>query len=255
MPIALMNSIPLVLLFFGTLLFVLAATEVGHRFGRRRRKRSDDEKTEPVGAMGGTLLGLLAFMLAFTFGVSADRFDNRRDLVLEEANAIGTAHLRAEFLPESNRVQSRSLMREYVQVRLDWAAREEKGDVIHSEKLQQQLWATALEGAKTAEPEYSALYIESLNEVFDQHEKRVLARSHIPGTIWVALYLLTLLAFAASGYHAGLHASSRSPVSFAVALGFSIVIILVADLDRPMDGLISVNQRAMQDLQQAIGKP
>lgn len=256
MDLALISDTPLVVLFLGTVLLAVGCTEAGHKLGAKKRKRTDQEKTEPVSAMGGTLLGLLAFLLAFTFGLAADRFDTRRSLVLKEANAIGTCHLRAGLLPPTQKEHSRRLLREYVQVRLAWAAKESSGDAKHSTELHEQLWATAEDAAAMApEPEYGALFVESVNEVIDLHEERVMARAHINGTIWAALYLVTVLAFAASGYHAGLHASSRSPVMIGVAIAFAVVICLVADLDRPMDGMISIDQRAMVDLQEAIGKP
>ena len=94
------------------------ALEGGYRLGRWRHDRPAEEKETPVGAMVGSILGLLAFLLAFTFGMAATRFEARRQAVLDEANAIGTTYLRARLLPEPQRTESAKLLREYVDVRI-----------------------------------------------------------------------------------------------------------------------------------------
>ena len=87
-------------LFIAILLVVLLSVECGYRLGKFRRSRTELEKDAPVGTIVGATLGLLAFILAFTFGLAAARFDTRRQVLLDEANAIGTTYLRAGMLPE-----------------------------------------------------------------------------------------------------------------------------------------------------------
>ena len=108
-----LDALPLWALFMAILLLVLLAIEGGYRLGQYRRSRSEQEKEAPVGAMVGATLGLLAFMLAFTFGLAAARFDTRRQLLLDEANAIGTTYLRAGMLP-NQREDILALLRDYV---------------------------------------------------------------------------------------------------------------------------------------------
>lgn len=251
--VAIIELVPLWLLLFLTLAFVIGFAELGHRLGARRRKLNECEKTEPVNAMAGTLLGLLAFLLAFVFGVSATRYSARQDLVLREANAIGTCYMRADLLPEPRREPARELLREYVDVRLAWAASESAGEARHSQQIHAKLWKFAVEyGRVNSGSDSAALFIDSLNEVIEVHEERVLARSHINAVIWISLYVLTALAFATMGYYTGLHASVRSPVLVVTALAFAIVIVLIADLDRPMDGLVTTSQHAMLDLKESM---
>ena len=95
-----LDALPLFGLFIFILLVVLLSVECGYRLGKYRRSRSEQEKEAPVGTMVGATLGLLAFILAFTFGLAAARFDARRQVLLDEANAIGTTYLRAGILPE-----------------------------------------------------------------------------------------------------------------------------------------------------------
>ena len=111
--ISALDAIPLWALFILTLFLVLLSIEGGYRLGRYRLTRSEHEKEAPVGAMVAAMLGLLAFMLAFTFGLAAQRFDTRRQVLLDEANAIGTTYLRAAMLPERGE-ELRSLLRKYV---------------------------------------------------------------------------------------------------------------------------------------------
>src|SRR6187549_1664121 len=117
MQVGLLDALPLWGLFLAIVALVLISIEGGYRLGNYRRSRSNTEKEAPVGAMVGATLGLLAFMLAFTFGMAASRFDTRKQLVLEEANAIGTTYLRAAMLPEK-RDEIRDLLRSYVDTRL-----------------------------------------------------------------------------------------------------------------------------------------
>jgi hypothetical protein len=208
-----------------------------------------------VGAIIAAILGLLAFLLAFTFGMAASRFDTRRELVLDEANAIGTTYLRAALLPEPHRTEIRSLLRDYVDLRVQAA---QPGitvpDLARSEELQCRLWAQAvIVGEKNPTP-ITGLFIQSMNDVIDMHAKRVTMgmRNRIPITIWGALYFTTILAMAGVGYHAGLTSMTRTLVTVALAVTFSGILWLIADLDRPQEGLLKVSQQAMIDLQKSL---
>ena len=253
-----LDALPLWGVFGATLLMVLVSVEAGFRLGRYRHESSSRETPEPVGAMVGATLGLLAFLLAFTFGLAASRFDARREAVLAEANAIGTTYLRAAMLPE-HRSELRSLLRDYVDVRLEIA---NKGHVMagvqRSEELQGQLWSRAAAlGEKHPSSIVVGLFIQSLNDVIDLHAKRLAVgiRIRIPGVIWSGLYGLAALAFGGIGYQSGLAGASRSPEILAVAVAFSLVMCLIADLDRPGEGFLTVNQQAMIDLKNSMREP
>src|ERR1041385_3638084 len=105
------DVLPLWALFVVILLVVLLSVEFGYRLGKYRRSRREEEKEAPLGTMVGATLGLLAFILAFTFGLAAARFDSRRQVLLDEANAIGTTYLRAGIIPERGE-QIRGLLQE-----------------------------------------------------------------------------------------------------------------------------------------------
>jgi hypothetical protein len=138
-----LDVLPLWALFVSILIVVLLSVEFGYRLGKYRRSRHEEEKEAPLGTMVGATLGLLAFILAFTFGLAAARFDTRRQRLLDEANAIGTTYLRAGILPEQGE-KIRALLRDYVGVRLDAIRPGSAAEGIRrSENIQQQLWAEA----------------------------------------------------------------------------------------------------------------
>lgn len=159
------------------------------------------------------------------------------------------------MLPE-RREEIRKLLRDYVDTRLDAVKSNKIGEGIRrSEQLQDQLWAQAVAiGEHNPTSIVVGLFVTSLNEVIDLHAKRVTAgvRNRIPGAIWLALLAVAVLALAAVGYHAGLAGTNRSLAQVAVALTFSVVIGLIADLDRPREGTLTVSQKALVDLRQSM---
>ena len=252
------DALPLWALFIVILLVVLLSVECGYRLGRYRRGRQEQEKEAPVGTMVGATLGLLAFILAFTFGLAAARFDTRRQVLLDEANAIGTTYLRAGMLPERGE-QMRALLRDYVGVRLDAVRSGNVAEGIRrSENIQQQIWAEADAVAeKNPNSIVVGIFVQSLNEMIDLHAKRVQAgvRSRIPSPIWLGLFAVAVLSLAGMGYFEGLAGTRRSLAVIAVAIAFSVVIELSADLDRPQEGALRVTQHAIIDLQRSMNVP
>ena len=117
MPEAFLDRTPVWLIYAGTVLLLFAGNELGFRLGRWRRATMPEAEKAPATAIMGSTLGLLAFMLAFTFGMSGSRFDARKQLVLDEASAVLRAFQRAQFLPEPQRSECSRLLRDYVEVR------------------------------------------------------------------------------------------------------------------------------------------
>jgi hypothetical protein len=239
----------------------LLTYEVGFRLGRWWQERTPEQTEEgPTGVIVGSLLALMAFLLAVTMGMASDRFDTRRGLVLAEANSIGTTYLRAGFLPEPAAEATRELLREYVPLRsinsndrATLAPRLERTSEIHDE-----LWTILEEVARTAgSSDLLALYGETLNETIDLNESRITAGlyARVPETVVLLLLGGTLLALGMVGYSAGL-AGKRSilgAIVLVVALG--AVLMLVIDMDRGQDGLLQVGQQPLIDLQLDLGPP
>lgn len=106
------------MLFLLSLLLFLAITEVGFRIGRWGNKRKDTLESGSTGVVTGSILGLVSFLLAFSFGIAASNYSERRGVVLDEANAIGTAYLRADLLPQAPAEVVRALLQEYTAIRV-----------------------------------------------------------------------------------------------------------------------------------------
>jgi hypothetical protein len=242
------------LLATGCLLWL--AMEGGYRAGLWRRAHVPDEREQPVGAIVGAILGLLALVLGFTFNMAATRFEARRQVLLEDANAIGTTYLRASLLPDPHRTEVERLLREYVDVRIQAVEKERLAEALaHSEALHKRLWEQARAAAEiNQESILTGVFIQSLNEMIDLHAKRVLIalRSRVPLVIWLSLLFLSVLGMTAVGYQVALTRSHRSPAMMVLILAFTFVLFLIADLDRSQDGLLRVSQQAMFDLQRSI---
>jgi hypothetical protein len=252
------DALPLWALFIVILLVVLLSVEFGYRLGKYRRSRHEQEKEAPLGTMVGATLGLLAFILAFTFGLAAARFDARRQALLDEANAIGTTYLRAGMLPERGE-QIRGLLRDYVGIRLEAMQSDNIAEAIRrSEDIQQKVWTEAeTVGQKNPNSIVVGLFVQSLNQMIDLHAVRMQAglRSRIPGAIWLGLFAVAASSLATMGYHAGLSGTRTSLATLAVAITFSVVIELIADLDRPQEGVLRVSQQALLDVQRSTSPP
>lgn len=256
MSIAPLDVIPLWAMFLASGTLLWSAMEGGYRLGLWRRSRITDEKEQPVGAMVASILGLVALVLGFTFSLAASRFDDRRMAVLEEANAIGTAYLRARLLPEPQRIEIARLLREYVDVRVHATeAGKTEEAIARSEALHELLWAQATAAAEQDTGSImTGVFIQSLNDVIDLHAKRVLVgmRSRIPIVIWIGVFGLASLGMAAVGYQSGLAATKRSPVMLGLVMAFAAVLLLIADLDRGQEGLLRISQQSMLDLQKTM---
>jgi len=252
MNVSQLDQVPL----WGVLTLVMAccllAVEVGYRLGTWRFHQAVGEKVEPVAAMVASILGLLAFMLAFTFGLAASRFDERRRVVLEEANAIGTTYLRSSLLPEPQRTRSGELLRAYTTRRARYIEEYKFDKALEaSAELHPQLWSQATAAAQQDPSSImTGLFVQSLNETIDLHARRVFVglRSRVPFILWLTLGCLTLLGMGSIGYQAGLSGTHRSPEMLALAVAFTSVLFLIVDLDRGYEGLLTVNQQAMTDL-------
>ncbi len=244
------NGLPLWALFIITAAIVLLSIELGWRLGNYRRQRSEEENKAPVNAAVGAILGLLAFLLAFTFSMAASRFDTRKQNVLLEANAIGTTYLRTDLLAEGPRSQARSLLREYTALRAGGAASiMAPQGLAKTAGLQDQLWAIAASAGTQANSVSTGLFIQSLNEMIDQDTVRLTGlRNQIPDTIWLMLFVVTIFAMAAIGFEFGLTGARSWAVTIILVIVFSTVITLIADLDRPQEGLIQVSQLPLIDL-------
>jgi hypothetical protein len=253
----LLDRSPVWLIYAGTVLLLLAGNEIGYRIGVWRRARMPEGEKAPATAIVGSTLGLLAFMLAFTFGMAGSRFDARKQLVLDEASAVLRAHQRAQFLPEPQRSECSRLLRAYAELRADVPKvpniSELQALVTRSEGIQDALWKAAAALADRPSPSLS-IFIQSLSELTDLQMRRVRAAvwNRIPPTIVLTLYGIAFLALTATGYGAGLAESRTTVPSVMLILTFAAIIVLIVDLERPRQSLFEVSQQPMADVVRRI---
>jgi len=240
---------------------LVAALAIGYRLGHRARAKIDDTAKSQSGTIQGAVIGVLALLLAFTLSMAIARYETRRQLVLEEANAIGTTYLRSKLLPESYAMQAADLLRQYVANRLEFynagidetrfqAANDQAG------QLQDQLWsiATAV-SAQDNRAIPTGLFVQTLNDTIDLQAKRLAAtRNTVPETVILLLFAVAVATAAIVGYNSGLGNQRHLFAALTLLVLITMIIWVLIDLDRPRRGLILVSQQSMIDLQESLNR-
>ena len=255
-----MNILLSVLVFAGGVFAgMLVLQEAGRRLGARRLARDPEGARAGLGAVEGAIFGLMGLVVAFTFSGAAARFDTRRQLIVEEANAIGTAYLRLDLLPAEAQPRIRELFRRYVDTRLEVYDRmpdilAAKEALARSIALQDEIWNGSVEAGRGA-PQATMLLLPALNAMIDITTTRTVAiQMHPPLVIFAMLGVLALVCSLLAGY-AMAGSKSRSivhSVGFAVVLTLTVYVIL--DLEFPRIGLIRVDatDKVLRDVRQSM---
>jgi len=254
-----MKSIPLIVQFISTMAIVIISIGFGFYMGRILQLRKKNEKEGTISVISGSILGLLAFILAFTFGIVSDRYDARKGLIREEANQIGAVWLRSEFMPEPDRSTTRRLLKQYLGLRIQLLesidnARVEKS-LAEATKIQDQLWSLAARHSTTdMQTDVAALYFEALNNLIDTQALRVAVayQGHIPPGLWMSLYALLVLGMITVGYHARIIESNMNFGVLILAFSFSLVIWIISNFDELQSKYFQISQQPFTDLQAKI---
>ncbi|MEX0730065.1 MAG: hypothetical protein WED00_15455 [Aquisalimonadaceae bacterium] len=260
LPVHYLDYLPIWAVFLLSIIFLFGFSEIGSRIGRRRQSTDMGESSQSEVIMGA-LLGLLAFMLAFSFGIAEARYEARKQAVLDEANAIGTTWLRSRMLPAPHSSQILPLLKRYVDMRIAGAGSESVEELRealdHSTELHEKLWRHVVTlGRDHSRSITLGLFIDSLNDVIDLHETRVtIAHYRMPTSIWVALYLIAFAAMTMVGLHAGLSGGRSLLVTVLLTATLAMAISFVIDLDRPSQTLFSVSQQSLMDLRETMDHP
>ena len=249
-----MDLLPVWFIFLLTILLLYLAFGVGLRLGKYAQLRWADQSADP-NLIAGASLSFLALLLAFVINYTIGSFTERRQLVVSEANAIGTAYLRAGTLPDTARTGSRQLLREYVDMRLD-AIRigKMRAAVVRSEQLQDRLWGLAEVSARENPSPTVSLYLSSLNEVIDLHTARLSAEMdyRVPLPILLGLLGVSSLTMVLLGITDSYDERQNRIALIVLVLILSLAFLLIIGMDRSNSGLIQVSQRPLIDLQQKL---
>jgi hypothetical protein len=244
----------------GLFIGLLVCLELWFYLGNRARERKADHPDQ-LATIQGAMLGLLALLLGFSFALAAGRFSDRVELIVKEANAIGTASLRCDLMSDAQGKEMRDLLRAYTTQRIafyDAASPAARATAIaESEMLQERFWKVAVTEVKNS-PELAKLLLPPLNDLIDLHGARVAAtQRHMPGMLLLLLVVCSLVSVASVGYGCGV--AGKRNVVLTTALTFLIAGTLwaIIDMDHPRKGLIRVGQQPMLDLQQSLerGQP
>lgn len=232
-------------LFFGMLLLF----EVGRQFGiaRRRRDPDGDKGSGPVEA---AVFGLLGLLITFTFSGAASRFEDRRHLITEEANAIGTAYLRLDLLPPEPQPALRQLFTRYLKIRTDVYRNAEdatatKARLAEAAEIQRQIWSMAVSASQRpdANAQATILVLPALNAMIDITTTRAVAmQNHPPRAILTLLATLSLLSALLAGYVMCGAAVRSWFYMFLFAAPISATFYVILELEYPRFGLIRVDQ-------------
>lgn len=244
-------------LFFGMLLLL----EAGRRIGIRRSAQDPEGVRQGVGVVEGAVFGLLGLLIAFTFSGAATRVDARRQLVVEEANNIGTAWLRLDLLSPSAASSLRALFRQYLDSRIETYRKlpdiqAAKVELARSIKLQGEIWTSAVAACRESGSQPShMLLLPALNQMIDITTTRAEAtKMHPPFIIFAMLGLLSLAASLLAGYGmaGGKSRSWIHIIGFAAVMAITVYVIL--DIEYPRLGLIRVDSadRVLIELRESM---
>ena len=249
------------LLAFGLFLCMLFLLECGRRIGRRRLKREEKKGKPGFRAVDGTVFGLLGLLIAFTFSNALSKFDQRRQLIVEETNAVGTAYLRLDLLPADERTTLREMFKKYVDLRIkayhllpDVEAA--VAELKRAHAVQQRIWKCAEAACRKSDRTTAAmLLLPALNQMIDVASTRTLAtRIHPPQIIFILLVTVTLAASLLVGF-ATAGDNRRSWIHMIVfAFVLSLTVFVIMDIEYPRLGIIRVStfDQAMVELRQSM---
>ena len=247
--IALMFLIPFV--------SVLIPILLGQRYGQHRKKKIEEVQNAPVGSVVGAAFGLLAFMLAITFQIAANRYDARKELLLKEVTDIRTTWLRAGLIPEPYRSNTKKIIVEYVDLRVDLVNDLSKleVDISRSQQILDSLWKYAeVLAEQDRGSEVYALYTTSVNDMVDAFNQRIAVglQYRIPSAVLFVLFIISFISMFVLGYQFGISGRGSLRLIILLSLIFAIVMFLILALDQPDKGLATINQKPMFTLQQQL---
>lgn len=241
---------------------IIIVNEMGFRVGRFHQDYDDAEVKALTGSVQASVLGLLALLLGFTFSMSMQRFDNRSMALIDEANAIGTAMLRVELLPDTYKAEAAEQLKSYVDLRIaigqldltKQTQRQRYNDEIT--EVQKKLWSLAILATnEDPRPVTTGAFVKSLNDVIDSQGKRnALLQMHVPEVVLFLLFLVFISSGGILGYSAGLSGKRVFVPIVMISFLITLIVFIIIDLDRPKRGLIQVNQSVMNTLQQSTNR-
>ncbi len=244
---------------FGVLIMVgcALASEFGRFLHRRQGTQERETKTSTEGYIVAAIFSLLAFMISVTFSIAADRFESKRVLVGREASAIMTSYQRASLLDEPGSSRVRAILRDYARSRIaleELSNSAEDEPLARSRMLKRALWVATLDACYSMRTTtLSSNAVQSVNEILNIGSERELARvAFVPSRVVLTSILYLFAASSVLGYRIDANSGHRSPLIYVLFALYVAAIVLIADLDSPLEGTIKVPQTAIEQLVAAL---
>ncbi|MBP8231605.1 hypothetical protein [Rhizorhabdus sp.] len=252
-----MGSLPLAAIGLALLCVLALAMEIGRRWqGLLSRKGNGKRQGSPVpDHLLTAMLGLLALLLGFTFSLALNRYEDRRALVVAEANALGTAYLRSQLLEEPARERLQPLLSAYVDLRAAWSQRSDAGaEDPRQASLQKRIWAEVGRAVRSdPSQQLTRGLMDAVNESFDLAATRTAARgAHIPEAVLEILCLSAVLAALMLGYTIGASGKHHIYAALLLLLLLALALTMIFDLERSVSGTIQVSQEPMKLLRASM---
>ena len=253
-------NLPLAVVFLICAGVLVPLAELGFRVGIRLPQDERALSKSQVGPIQAAVLGLIGLLLGFTYSLAAGRFEERRLLLVHEANAIQTVYLRASLLPDELQRPMKGAVRKYLDVRI--ATRKKADDpvalqagLLESERMQDEIWRLVNVSSRAMPLPVMITVVESINEMFDIGTERVAsARAYVPTPVWLLVIFVSGAGSLATGYRAGLDGFRTKLSTWFLPLIISLVIVVISDFSDPLRGLIGVSQQPMLDVQQWVAQ-
>jgi len=241
----------------GVLLALPGACQLGYWLGRRAR--DDELERSRATTWQNALLALSGLLIGFTFSMAESRFVARKQVLLAEANAIGTAYLRTRLLDDARAEELRGLLRQYVDARLAFvdsgADRPRVEETLRrSSALENQIWSRAAAAGRAEERSVAVgLLVQAINEMFDDAAAHVTSvESPLPPTVFLVLFLATAAAMAVVGFGCGLEKRMSVHGMLVMPLLLAVVILLVFDLAHPRLGMLRTSDPTLIRLKRSL---
>ncbi len=253
-----LDQIPLLAILAMCVVFQALFIEAGYRYGQRQQAAGVKAQLAQVRAIMGASLGLLAFMLAFSFSMAQQHFEERTRAYMMEVSAIDSAYRGADMLQADARSAAQDLLIRFAKLRLRTTEAARKSDIDgviemirESERIHDLLWSVAESSMEGGGGEDTGIFAQSVLSMINAHDAWLQSAlfNRVSPVIWITLAIMALLAMLVMGYQAGLTGTRSSLATLTLAIAFSAVMMLITDLDRPNMTLFRMNQQLMVELE------
>lgn len=244
-----------ILTFVVTIVALWVSSRVGAALRMRRADMVEEERRD-YGVLLAAMLTLLGLIIGFSFSMATSRYDQRKNLEEEEANAIGTEYLRADLLPADSAEKVRSLLRSYLDQRILFYTTQSDDQLRQTSattaKLQAELWDTVKAPARTDRSTVEALTVSGMNDVLNsQGYTQAAWWNRIPIGAWGLMWAIAVCCNAMIGFY--IRPNDRKNIQFVMPIVIAVAFLLLADIDSPRRGIIRVRPQNLISLAHSLG--